>query len=139
MAAAPPTYADNTATPEAVAACSDFARALDLAAANYSEFANALALGDIDPNYTDPIVRTSNLTGRTALRLAAVKALEASRTPGLQPEIAAPMRSWSLRSTKLFILMGVRADVFRINDAATGLNEDAYNAQMACARAGTRA
>lgn len=133
----PPAYADNAGSPVAATACADFGRALDLAAANYSNFANALAIGEVDPNYADPIVRTSNITGRTALRLAAADALSASLTPGLQPEIATPMRSWSYGSTKLLVLMGMRANVDRINNAATQLNDDAYSARMACAQAGT--
>ncbi|MGB0435637.1 MAG: hypothetical protein ACPGIJ_01495 [Mycobacterium sp.] len=138
LASATPAHADEIpGGPAAAAACSDFARALDLAAANYSSFANALAIGEIDPNYTDPIVRTSNITGRTALRLAAADALSASLTPGLHPEVAAPMRSWSYSSTKLLLLMGMRANVDRINNAATELNSDAYDARMACAQTDT--
>jgi hypothetical protein len=134
----PPAYADGAGSPASAAACADFGRALDLAAANYSNFANALAIGEVDPNYADPIVRTSNVTGRTALRLAAADALSASLTPGLPPEVAAPMRSWSYSSTKLVVLMGMRANVDQINNSATELNEDAYSARMACAQAGTQ-
>lgn len=145
LAPASPAYADVSADaekasdPVATAACGDFAKSLDLAAAYYSDFANALALGTIDPNYSDPTVHTSNVTGRTALRLAAADALSASLTPGLQPEIATPIRSWSYTATKLLFLMGMRANVDRINNAATELNSDAYTAKMACAQAGTQA
>lgn len=126
-------------TPEAVTACTHFARALDMASASYSDFANALALGQSNPNYADPILSASSTYARSGLRGAASTALSASRTPGLRPEIAAPMRSWSLDATKLLLLMGLRADVDRFNNAANELNEDTENAQMACAQAGTRA
>ncbi|MGD9619640.1 MAG: hypothetical protein AB7G47_05570 [Mycolicibacterium sp.] len=140
VASASTAYADpqNPGDPAATA-CREFARSLDLAAAYYSEFANALAIGEVDPNFRDPIVRTSNVTGRTALRLAATDAFNASMTPGLSTEVATPMRSWSYGSTKLLVLMGMRAGVERINNAATELNGDAHRAQMACALAGTQA
>jgi hypothetical protein len=127
------------AAPEAVAACRQFARALDLAAASYSEFANVLAIGQATPNYADPVLAANNSYGRTGLREAAGTALDASRIPGLNPEIAAPMRSWSMGAMKLMLLMGLRADVERFNTAATALNTDTEAAQMACAEAGTRA
>lgn len=127
------------ATPESVAACSQFARALDLASLGYSDFANVIALGEVNPDYGDPFVRASNVSGRTALREAAATALSASRTPGVSPEIAAPMRSWSLGATKLLLLMALRADVDRFNDAATQLNTHTHDSQMACAQAGTQA
>ena len=127
------------ATPEAVAACRQFARALDLAAASYSEFANVLAIGEVNPDYADPILEANNSYGRTGLREAASTALSASRTPGLSPAIAAPMRSWSMRAMKLMLWMGLRANVDRFNNAATDLNEDTEAAQMACAEAGTQA
>lgn len=127
------------AAPEAVAACTEFARALDLASLSYSDFANALALGEVRPNYADPIVSSSNSYGRTGLREAVSVALNASRTPGLAPQIAAPMRSWAVGATKLIVLMGLRADVDRFNDNATRVNEDTEAAQQACAGAGTRA
>jgi hypothetical protein len=127
------------ATPEAVAACRQFARALDTAAASYSEFANVLAIGETVPNYADPILTANNSYGRDGLREAASTALSASRTPGLSPAIATPMRSWSMGAMKLMLLMGLRADVERFNNAATELNTDTEAAQMACAEAGTRA
>ncbi|MGE2734982.1 hypothetical protein [Mycolicibacterium vaccae] len=127
------------ATPEAVAACTGFARALDLASASYSDFANALALGEARPDYADPVVYSSNVYGRAGLREAVSVALAAARTPGLAPEIAAPMRSWALRATKLVVLMGLRADVDRFNDNANRINEDTAAVQQACADAGTKA
>ncbi|WP_283605964.1 hypothetical protein [Mycolicibacterium poriferae] len=127
------------AAPEAISACTQFARALDLAALSYSDFANALALGQVNPNYGDPTVAMSNTSGRAGLREAAELALAASRTPGLARDVATPMRAWSVRAVKLLVLMGLRADVDRFNAAATTLNEHTEIAQMACARAGSRA
>jgi hypothetical protein len=127
------------AAPEAVAACTQFGRSLDLAASSYAEFANVLAIGEAIPNYADPILAANNTYGRAGLRQAASTALNASRTPGLSPEIAAPMRSWSMGATKLMLLMGLRADVDRFNTAATELNTHTETAQMACAEAGTQA
>lgn len=127
------------AAPESVAACRQFARALDTAAVSYSEFANVLAIGQKNPDYLDPIVSANNSYGRTGLRAAATTALDAARTPGLQPDIAAPMRSWSMGAMKLILLMGLRADVDRFNNAANDLNTHTEAAQMACARAGTQA
>lgn len=125
-------------TPEAVTACSQFSGALNFAAINYGDFANALAISD-GLLGADPILSNSNVMGRTALRKAASAALAASRTPGLQPEVAAAIRGWSVGATKLVLLMGMRADVDRLNNAATQLNDHAHDAQMACAHAGTRA
>jgi hypothetical protein len=126
------------ATPEAVVACQQFAAGLDVAATNYSDFANNIA-GDAPPNYGDPVVSDSNVTGRTALRAAAANAMEAAGTPGLAPEIAGPMNAWSGGATRLLILMGVRAPVDAINAAATDLNNNTTDVQMACVNAGTKA
>ncbi|WP_231740231.1 MULTISPECIES: hypothetical protein [unclassified Mycobacterium] len=87
-------------------------------------------------DYRDPAVRGDNVDGRTALRKAAGEALSASSTPGLQPEIADPMRSWSLHAAKLVVIMGVRGNGDTLNNAATELNKEAQNTQMACANAG---
>jgi hypothetical protein len=106
---------------------------------SYSDFANAIALGEVNPDYADPVVRTSGASGRAGLTEAVRTALSAARTPGLQPEIAASMRTWSVGATKLLVLMGLRADVDQFNDAATRLNDDTESAQTACAEAGTRA
>jgi hypothetical protein len=125
-------------TPEAVAACQQFAAGLDVAATNYSDFANNIA-GDAPPNYGDPIVSDSNVTGRTALRAAATNAMQAAGTPGLAPEIAGPMNAWSGGATRLLILMGVHAPVDAINAAATDLNNSTTDVQMACVNAGTKA
>jgi hypothetical protein len=119
-----------------VAACTQFATALDLASLSYSDFANALALGE---TYGDATLRASNASGRTGLRMAVTTALSASRTPDVAPEISAPMRAWAMGATKLVLLMGLRSDVDHVNTAATTLNEHTEAAQAACAAAGTRA
>ncbi|CQD24371.1 hypothetical protein BN970_06403 [Mycolicibacterium conceptionense] len=49
------------------------------------------------------------------------------------------MRSWSFGATKLLLKMGLRSGGQSLNDTATQLNNDATNAQMACAAAGTHA
>ncbi len=119
----------------AASACSQFAAALDYASSNYSDFADALADPSMGPDWNT----STNVTGRTALRQAASAAMMASTTPGLQPEIAMPMQSWSVNATKLMVLVGVRAPVDPVNAKATDLNTDAQNVQMACAAAGTHA
>jgi hypothetical protein len=119
----------------AATACAQFASALDYASSNYSDFADALA----DPSMGEDWNTSTNVTGRTALRQAASAAMTASTTPGLGPEISAPMQSWSVNATKLLILMGVRAPVDPVNGKATDLNNDAQNVQLACAAAGTHA
>ncbi len=119
----------------AASACSQFAAALDYASSNYSDFADALADPSMGPDWNT----STNVTGRTALRQAASAAMTASTTPGLQPDIAMPMQSWSVNATKLMVLVGVRAPVDPVNAKATDLNTDAQNVQMACAAAGTHA
>lgn len=118
-------------------ACAQFAGALDLAAVNYSDFADAIA--GPDDNYADATVRDTNVVGRTALRQAARVALDASRTPGLPPEIASPMRSWSLHATKLLLVMGLHGGGATLNNVVTEVNDDTTAAQFACAAAGTQA
>lgn len=132
LAPAEPLAADGD---PAVAACSQFAAALDHASSYYSDFADSLADPSMGPDWNT----STNVTGRTALRQAAAAAMSASSTPGLQPDIAAPMQSWSVNATKLMVLVGVRAPVDPVNGKATDLNNDATNVQMACAAAGTRA
>ncbi len=89
--------------------------------------------------YGNPEVQNSNVVGRTALREAAATAWGAATTPGLSGDISAPMQSWSLRATKLLLVMGVHGGGNTLNDTATALNADAHNTQMACALAGTPA
>ena len=119
-------------------ACTLFIAALNLAAVNYEEFAYATAGTGDSVNYRDPNVWQSNVIGRTALREAAREALDASRTPGTPPEIASPMRSWSLGATKLLMIMGLRGGGDALNAAATDLNTDAQGTQMACALSANR-
>ncbi len=122
----------------AVTACSTFADALDSASTFYGDFADSIE-GVERPDYGDPTISTTNTSGRTALREAASSAMNAAGTPGLSPDIANPMRSWSFGATKLLLKMGLRTGGQSLNDTATQLNTDANNAQMACAAAGTHA
>ena len=114
-------------------ACALFAAALNVAAANYEEFAYASAGNGNYVDYRDPDVAYTNVVGRTALRQSATAALSASRTPGLPPEVSDPMRSWSLRAAKLMTIMGLRRGGDSLNDTANDLNADAEQALMACA------
>lgn len=132
VAAAP--TSDN-ADPAAVTACAAFAQALDGTSVYYGEFADSFE----GSSYSDPAVNDSNVVGRTALRQAAALAVEAANTPGLQPEIADPMRQWSVDATKLLVKMGLRIPGESLNTTATEMNDDATKVQMACAQAGTHA
>lgn len=126
--------ADN-ADPIAVAACAQFAQVLDGSATYYGDFADSYE----GSGYADPAVATSNVTGRTALREAAGLAMSAANTPGLGPDIAAPMRTWSLGATKLLLKMGLRIDGESLDSTAAEMNSQAVRAQEACAAAGTHA
>ena len=75
---------------------------LDGSSNYYGDFADSIEGSD----YSDPAVASSNVVGRTALRQSAAVAMDAANTPGLQPEIADPMRIWSLGATKLLVKMG---------------------------------
>ena len=123
------------ADPAAVAACASFAEALDGTSVYYGDFADAIEGSD----YADPAVGDSNVVGRTALRQAAAVAMTAAGTPGLQPEIADPMRTWSVDATKLLVKMGLRIPGDSLNTTANEMNDDATKAQEACAAAGTHA
>jgi hypothetical protein len=57
----------------------------------------------------------------------------------LQPEIASPMRSWSLGATALLVKMGLRIPGDSLNNTATSMNNNAEQVQEACAAAGTHA
>lgn len=114
-------------------ACKQFDRAIAIAALNYRDFAYATSGGGDYVDYSDPEVKSSNVVGRTALRGAAAAALDASRVPGLPPEVSDPMQSWSAQATKLLLVMGLRRGGDSLNENATRLNEHAYEAQMACA------
>lgn len=126
--------ADN-ADPAAVTACASFAEALDGTSVYYGDFADVFEGSD----YSDPAVSDSNVVGRTALRQAAAVAMSAANTPGLAPEVATPMRTWSVDATKLLVKMGLRIPGESLNTTATEMNDDATKAQEACASAGTHA
>lgn len=126
------------ANPAAVAACGQFADVLDATAVYYGDFADALETY-AQPDYQDPAVSTSNVTGRTALRQGAGVTMSAANTPGLPPEIANPMRSWSWGATKLLVKMGLRGGGESLNSTANEMNNDALGVQEACAAAGTHA
>lgn len=121
--------------PAAVTACATFAEVLDGSSTYYGDFADTFEGSD----YADPAVSDSNVVGRTALRQAAGVAMTAAGTPGLQPEIADPMRTWSVDATKLLVKMGLRIPGESLNTTATEMNDDATKAQEACAAAGTHA
>lgn len=125
------------ADPAAVAACGQYSIALQATAAYYDNFAEALETYDA-PEYSD-VIRRSNTLGRTALREGAAMALSASNTAGLAPQIASPMRSWSLDATKLLIKMGLRGTGDTLDTTVNRMNNDAYAVQLACAAAGTHA
>lgn len=124
----------DPSSPAAVA-CSRFGVALDGASTYYGYFADAIE-GTGHRDYSDPAVSDSNALGRQALRQAAAFALSAAGTPGLTPEIAAPMRAWSLDATKLLLKMGLRGSGETLDLTAAELNHDAGTAQMACVHAG---
>lgn len=125
----------DDAQPAAVTACSNFAQALDGAAEYYGSFSDSFEGSD----YSDPAVQSSNEVGRTALRQAAGVAMDAAGTPGLDPSIGDPMRSWSVDATKLLLKMGLHIPGDSLNTTATEMNTDATRAQEACAAAGTHA
>ena len=126
---------DVGATP-AVAACRRFDTALRVSSVYYNDFAYAIAGNGAFVDYQDPKVRTGNVDGRTALRQAAGEARAAASTPGVPPEIADSMRSWSWQAMKLAVRMGLRGDGDALNGAAAELNEIAEHAQLACSREG---
>ncbi|WP_431236910.1 hypothetical protein ACQ86B_18730 [Mycolicibacterium aichiense] len=133
---APPDAAPSSAVPDA---CKQFGMALDHASSYYEDFAYDSAGGGNSVNYDDPNVANANVYGRTALRESAAAAMSAASAPGLPNDIAAPMRSWSLRATKLLIIMGIRGGGDSLNSTANDMNTDANNVQMACAMNGARA
>lgn len=90
-------------------------------------------------NYADPAVHSSNVVGRTALRESAAMAMDTANTQGLRPDIAGPMRTWSLGATKLLVKMGLRMSGDGLNSTAAEMNNQAEKVQVACAAAGTHA
>jgi hypothetical protein len=134
-----PAAIPDGADPATAAACSQFKAAMGYAATNYEDFAYDTAGSGDYVDYNNPSVAWDNQPARTALRQAAAAALTASTTPGLGPDISAPMQSWSLNATKLLLVMGLRGGGDTLNSTATDMNTDAHNAQMACAAAGVHA
>jgi hypothetical protein len=128
----------DNADPAAVQACGNFAQALDTSSSYYGDFADALETYS-QPDYQDPATSSSNSVGRTALRQSASLALDSANTPGLGPDIADPMRSWSFGATKLLIKMGLHGSGDGLNNTANEMNDDATKVQTACAAAGTHA
>lgn len=130
---------DSVVPNDAVAtACKQFSVALDVASSNYEDFAYASAGGGNFVDYQDPNVARTGLIARTALRESAAVALSSAQTPGLPPELSDPMRSWSLRATKLSLILSLRGGGDSMNSTVTDLNTDGQDAQMACARANMR-
>lgn len=119
-----------------VDACKLFNAALNVSAVNYEDFAYATAGNGNYVDYQDQNVSRTNVIGRTALRQSAAAALSASRTPGLPSEVSDPMQRWSLRATKLLVIMGLHGGGDSLNSNVAELNADAHEAQMACATAG---
>ncbi len=134
VAVTPADPSDNV-TDAAATACGTFAQVLDGSSNYYGDFADSIEGSD----YSDPAVDSSNVVGRTALRQSAAVAMDAANTPGLQPEIADPMRIWSLGATKLLVKMGLRIPGEYLNSTATEMNNQAERVQEACAAAGTHA
>lgn len=114
-------------------ACDQFFQAGNLAASTYEAFADASEGSSNTVNYGDPEVQRTALISRAALRTAAGAAMDAANTPGLPPEVADPMRSWSLHATKLIFVVGLRAGRDTMNNAVNQVNIDYGNAQQACA------
>ena len=137
-----PTGAPQGAVPDAVPmqssgdptkdACGLFNKAVNYAAINYEDFADYSAGSGNYVNYADQTVDNANLAGRTALKQAAAASLAAATTPGVPPEVTAPMRAWSMKAAKLALVMGVRGGGDTLNSTATDLNQSAHYAQMAC-------
>lgn len=124
------TVTSPDANPAAVAACGKFAEALDGASDGYGNYADSL-----DDN--DPGANTTNTVGRTSLRQSAATAMDAANTPGLSPDIADPMRAWSMGAAKLILKMGLHMTGGTLDDTATQVNNNAEAVQRGCAAAGT--
>lgn len=139
--AAPPTRFTAITTEETPAvadACKKFSAATSYAAASYEDFAYATAGTGNFVNYGDPYVQASRSEGGKALQKAIAAAMEAAGTPGLPPDVAAPMNSWTMNATKLLAIMAVQAGGDALNSTANDLNTDAHNAGLACAANGSR-
>jgi len=119
-------------------ACKQFVLALNVASSNYEDFAYASAGGGNYVNYQDPNVERTGLIARTALRESAAVALKSAQTPGLPQDVSDPMRSWSLRATKLSLILSLRGGGDSMNATVAEMNADGQDAQIACALANSR-
>jgi hypothetical protein len=130
-----PAVPDGSVLPnDSVAAvCKQFAIALNVASSNYEDFAYASAGGGNFVDYQDPNVARTALIARTALRESAAAALSSAQAPGLPQEVSDPMRSWSLRATKLSFILSLRGGGDSMNATVSDMNTDGHDAQMACA------
>lgn len=131
--------ADSLPPDDSVAtACKQFIVALNVASSNYEDFAYASAGGGNFVDYQDPNVARTGLIARTALRESAAVALKSAQTPSLPQDVSDPMRSWSLRATKLSLTLSLRGGGDSMNATVADMNADGQDAQIACARAGIR-
>jgi len=130
-----PAVPDGSVVPNdsVAAACKQFAIALNVASSNYEDFAYASAGGGNFVDYQDPNVARTALIARTALRESAAAALSSAQAPGLPQEVSDPMRSWSLRATKLSFILSLRGGGDSMNATVSDMNTDGHDAQMACA------
>ena len=119
-------------------ACKQFVLALNVASSNYEDFAYASAGGGNYVNYQDPNVERTGLIARTALRESAAVALKSAQTPGLPQDVSDPIRSWSLRATKLSLILSLRGGGDSMNATVADMNADGQDAQIACALANSR-
>ena len=126
---------DSAVLNDVAMACKQFAVALNVASSNYEDFAYASAGGGNFVDYQDPNVARTGLIARTALRESGAAALSSAQTPGLPQEVSDPMRSWSLRATKLSFILSLRGGGDSMNATVSDMNTDGHDAQMACALA----
>ncbi|MGB8404030.1 MAG: hypothetical protein WCE30_08200 [Mycobacterium sp.] len=126
------TITSADADPAAVAACSQFAEALDAASDGYGSYADSL-------DDRDGTASTSNAVGRSSLRESASAAMDAANTPGLSPAIGDPMRAWSMGAAKLMVKVSLNMTGDALDSTAAEVNNNAEAVQKACAAAGTHA
>ena len=136
---APPQLPAGNGLEPAAAACKYFRMAMDVAASSYEDFAYSAAGGGQYVDYGSPFVQTSNTSGRSGLKQAAVLAMEASTLPGVPPDVSGPMQLWSVHAAQLIATMGLGGNGDALNSSASSLNDDAKNVQMACAANGVHA
>jgi hypothetical protein len=127
------------ASPTTADTCKQFSTVMTYAASGYEEFAYASAGQGNYVDYNNPFVANYNTAGRSALKEAAAAGLQLAGTPGLPPDVQSSMQAWSVDAAKLLVVMGLRGGGDSLNNAATDLNNETHNVQMACAQAGTHA